>query len=495
MTVDTAWLLWLILLLPVLASAASLICRDPRRILLLVSTVGALWAILAIGVSVMVVAGGSFEAAGGWLFLDKLSAYQLLILALVYGMSSVYARGYFLHEHAAGHLTLAAARRYGALWFGSITAMSLVLSSNNLGIMWVGIEATTLTTGFLITIHTSPKSLEAMWKYLLVCSVGVAFAFVGTLMVAASAHGLNIEESQMLSWTALSASSGLLNPALMKLAFIFLLVGYGTKAGLAPMHSWLPDAHSQAPAPVSALFSGAMLNTALYCIIRYIPLVEGATGNNGWGLDLLLIFGLVSIIVSSAFIIFQSDGKRLLAYHSVEHIGIITLGLGLGGLGIVAALWHTLNHSVCKALSFFAMGRLGQAYGTHDLEKVGGAARRVPLWGFGFFISILILIGVAPFSIFMSEFMVLRASIDAKSYVALGLFLLGTGVVFIAALKHALDSAWGHEVSQPASLKLNAAEYIIVAISLSILLVLGLWLPEQMLKLLEDCAQIVKGGK
>jgi len=493
--VGTGWELWVLLTASVAASVASLLLRTPRQILRLVSVGGAAWSLLAILISLQVFICGPVSTAFSWLRVDSLSAYQLVVLALVYGASSIFANGYFLHEESHGKFGLHAARRFAALWFGSAAAMSLVLLSNNLGLMWVGIEATTLLTGFLITIHSTPLSLEAMWKYLLVCSVGVAFAFVGTLLVGASAQKIGLESNEMLMWTSLSTAAPLLNPGLMKLAFIFLIVGYGTKAGLAPMHSWLPDAHSQAPAPVSALFSGAMLNTALYCIMRYLPLVEGATGYQGWGMQLLLIFGLISIMVAAGFIIFQHDGKRLLAYHSVEHMGIIALGLGLGPIGAFAALWHTLNHALCKSLSFFAIGRLGQAYGSHSLDRIAGAARRVPLWGMAFLFSIIILIGVAPFAIFMSEFAILRAAISQASYVALGIFLLGTGVVFISALKHALDSGYGKEVAEPSPVRTSGLDYAVVGVGLAMLLALGVWMPGPMRDILEGAARIIGGAR
>jgi hydrogenase-4 component F len=379
------------------------------------------------------------------------------------------------------------------LWFGSAAAMTAVLLSNNLGLMWVGIEATTLLTAFLICVHVTPLSLEAMWKYLVVCSVGVAFAFVGTLLVAASAQRLGLDASEMLLWTRLRESAALLAPGPMKLAFLFLLVGYGTQAGLAPLHSWLPDAHSQAPAPVSALFSGFMLNTALYCLMRYLPLVEGATGGTGWGGGLLVVFGILSILLAAVFIVFQHDGKRLLAYHSVEHIGIIALGLGLGGIGIFAALWHTLNHAVCKALAFFSVGRLGQMYGTHDLGRMAGAMRRSPVWGIGFFGGVLALIGVAPFAIFMSEFQILRAAAAAHAFVALTLFLLGAGVVFVGALRHAMTSAWGEEVCEPKLQPGGVADAVLVFGALALLLLLGLWMPGPLRTALEQAALIVGG--
>ncbi len=487
------WMLWALIAVPVAAAGACLVLRSARQVLLAVSVGGPAWAALTFAAAGTACASGHLDAAGQWLYLDALSAYHAVVLGLVFGAASVYAWGYFGAEAESGALSLRAARRFGALWFGSAAAMASVLLSNNLGLMWVSIEATTLLTAFLICVHVTPLSLEAMWKYLVVCSVGVAFAFVGTLLVAASAHELGLNASEMLLWTRLVDSASRLAPGSMKLAFIFLLVGYGTKAGLAPLHSWLPDAHSQAPAPVSALFSGFMLNAALYCIMRYIPLVEGATGSGGWCLQLLTVFGLVSILVAAAFIVFQRDGKRLLAYHSVEHMGIIALGLGLGGLGTFAALWHTLNHAVCKALTFFAVGRMGQMYGTHDLERMAGAMRRTPLWGAAFFGGILALIGAAPFAIFMSEFQVLRAAAQSGAFVSMVLFLAGAGIVFVAALRHAMTPVWGLEIAEPRPIRTAVADAVLVCGGLGLLLMLGVWLPGPLRAVLEAASKIIGG--
>src|SRR5262249_22530031 len=270
------------------------------------------------------------------------------------------------------------ARRFGALWLGAEAAMLLVLISDNLGVMWVGMEATTLLTAFLISLHPSGLSLEAMWKYLIICSIGIAFAFMGTLLAAAAIRS-GSAAAEALFWTRFAAADTTLDPTLMKFAFLFVLVGYGTKAGLAPIHSWLPDAHSQAPAPVSAMFSGFLLNTALYCIMRFVPPAQHALGS-GFASGLLVGFGMLSIMVAAGCIGFHRAAKRLLAYHSVEHMGIIALGYGLGPLGAFAALFHTLNHSVCKSLAFFAIGRLGQRFGSHDMHRIAGGLRADRLW-------------------------------------------------------------------------------------------------------------------
>lgn len=489
----TGDMLWLLLLLPALGAALSLLMPSPRAALSTVAFGVPLTAVVAAWAAVTVFRNGPLLSGGEWLHLDALSAYHVVVMMVVFVLSSLYAVPYFRHEPAEHVLRLASARRFAALWYGALGAMTLVLLSNNLGVMWVGVEATTLLTAFLICLRVSPSSLEATWKYLIVCSVGVAFAFMGVLLVAASAGHAAAVDAHVLHWTRLQRIAGTLDPKLLKLAFIFLLVGYGTKAGLAPMHSWLPDAHSQAPAPVSAIFSGFMLNMALYCIMRHVPLVEAAAAGSGWARNLLVIFGLVSVVIAAVFILAQHDLKRLLAYHSVEHLGIIALGLGLGPLGVFAALFHTLNHSVCKALGFFGAGRIGQMYGTHNMREIRGSLQANPLWGTGLFGSILALIGVAPFAIFMSELLILVAAVELGRYVPVSVFLLGAGTVFVGALRHGMDMAWGEK---PATVKLetnSVLEWLIVVIPLLLLLILGLWMPAFFRHMLETAAAVLAG--
>jgi len=438
---------------------------------------------------------GTVFIASSWLFLDPLSAYHYGVLLLVFCLSSAYAWVYFSQELRAGHLDRRQGRLFAGLWCEACAAMTLVLLSNNLGIMWVGIEATTLVTAFLICIQVSRQSVEAMWKYIIICSVGMAFAFMGTLLIAASAKGLDLASHDALLWTVLRENAQRLDPRLIKAAFIFLLVGYGTKAGLAPMHSWLPDAHTQAPSPVSALFSGFLLSTAMYCIMRYMPVIEAATGNAGWAQRLMIGFGLFSLLIAAVFIASQKNLKRFLAYSSIEHIGIIALGLGIGGLGVFAALFHTLNHAVCKTLAFFAAGRLGQLFGTYDLREIQGALHRSPVWGAGLFLAILALIGVAPFSLFMSEFFILKAAIGKELFLVAALLLIGLGTVFICALGYLLPLCWEgapREKSEPG--RFVTGEAFLVYIPLTALLVLGLWMPEPLQSVLQKAAHIISGA-
>lgn len=484
--------LWLLIIIPAISGLICVLAPSPKAALGIMCVGVFSMALLGLlAIEVVLLQGKVLFAAATWLFMDALSAYNLFVMIVVFCLSSIYACIYFQIEFLHHHLTIKQIRQFTSLWCGALSAMTLVLLSNNLGIMWVGIEATTLITAFLICVHVSRESLEAMWKYILICSVGVAFAFMGTLLAAASAKGVGLGSQNALLWTTLRDNAASLNPVLIKAAFIFLLVGYGTKAGLAPMHSWLPDAHSQAPAPVSAIFSGFMLNAALYCIMRYVPIVETATGHTGWGLKFLVGFGILSIIIAAAFIIFQKDVKRLLAYHSIEHLGIIALGFGLGGLGTFAALFHTFNHSLCKTLSFFAAGRLGQIYGSHDMEKMSGSLPVSPVWGIGIFGSLLALIGMAPFALFMSEFQLVKAAVDAQAWVVLALFLLGAGIVFVGALGHAIPLIWGINPESPKPVKATFFEAFLVFAPLAVLLVLGLWMPQSLFTALNSAANII----
>jgi len=487
-----AILIALLLIVPCAGGAICTVMPGHRRILAaMCATVGA-WAVIAGTVCWRTFSLGPLQAAEGVFYVDALSAYHLCVMMLVFAAASVFAIFYFGEEFKAGHIAQRGLRQHAGLWCGALAAMTLSLISNNLGIMWVGIEATTLLTAFLICIPRKRASLEAMWKYLMICSIGVAFAFLGTLIIATSSSAIHLSLSKALLWTELVDKASALNPKLLKMGFLCLLVGYGTKAGLAPMHNWLPDAHSQAPAPVSALFSGFMLTAALYCIMRYVPIVEKATGNTGWSHHLLVLFGIISILVAAAFIVFQRDVKRMLAYSSVEHIGIITLAFGLGGLGTFAALFHTLNHSIGKTLAFFAAGRLGQIYGSHDMTKMSGSVATAPVWGTGLFGSLLALIGVAPFAIFMSEFQVLRAMFDNHSIMGMVLFLAGTGVVFVGALRHAIAMAWGKPGPLVVSEKTSPVERVLAFAPLIILLGLGIWIPSPLLNVLTQAASILR---
>jgi hydrogenase-4 component F len=483
--------LLLLLTLPMVATGASALVRTLQAALRLSVIVAALETGLAAILLWNVRGGTRIFAADKIIFIDALSAYHLLLVAVTFFLSATYALRYFSGPEERNSHT----KRFAVLWNAFFSMLVLALCSNNMGLLWIAIEGSTLFSALLILTKGKPLSVEAMWKYLLLCSVGIAFAFVGTLLLSVAAQKTLLQShTGGFLWTTLLDNAAGLDRGIMTVSFLFALVGFGTKAGLAPMHTWLPDAHSQAPTPVSVVFSGVMLNVALYCIIRYLPLVEGSMGYSMKAHGLLLLFGLVSIIVAAVFIPAQHDIKRLLAYHSVEHMGIIAVGLGLGGAGTVAALFHTLNHSLSKTLAFFSAGRLAQQYGTHDMRLMHGAIAANPLWGTGFLVSVLALIGMAPFSVFMSEFQIVKTAVDTGRYITLGLFCAGAVIVFISALRHAIDVSMG---SAPASLTSASParwDRPIVVLLIALLLVCGLWLPQEFTALLHQMSAIVNGG-
>ena len=423
-----------LLLIPVITAFVCYLLKN-EKLIGYVSFAGSL--VLA-GVSVPVVFAASsspVQLMGGALFMDSLSTYIMAIVIVLGFASSAYSIGYLEHELKVGLTSAIWMRRYYMLLHLFIFTMLLVTVVNNLAVLWIAVEATTIVSAVLIGSGFRKRDLaiEAAWKYIILCTVGITFALLGTFITYyASIAVMGTEGS--LNWTDLRAIARQLNPSTMKLAFIFILVGYGTKAGLAPVHNWLPDAHSQAPTPISALLSGILLNTAFYGIMRFVSIVEPSTGTAFTG-NLLILFGLLSIGLASVFILVQDNYKRLLAYSSIEHMGIISLGVGIGGpIGMYGALLHILNHALSKPLMFFASGKIQAHYGSTKIEKVGGVLTSMPLLGTFIFIGALSLAAMPPFNIFISEFSVLKAGADKGLWTVIGLFLAFAVIVFYGLL-------------------------------------------------------------
>ncbi|MBI3990690.1 MAG: hydrogenase 4 subunit F, partial [Candidatus Omnitrophica bacterium] len=300
--------------------------------------------------------------------------------------------------------------------------------------LWVAIEMTTLISAFLVGFYNTKNSVEAAWKYIIICSVGIIFALLGTILFSYAFSASDGIKS--LNWHDMAASAGKLDKNILKIAFIFILVGYGTKAGIAPMHTWLPDAHSQAVAPVSALLSGVLLKTAVYAILRFGIIVINGVGFQYFS-NLMILLGLISLFVSSSFILVQKDLKRLLAYSSIEHIGIISIGFGLGGpLGFIGAFLHIFNHAVTKSLMFFGAGDIVNAYKKHNMKSIHGVIKALPFTGIMALLGVFALAGFPPFSIFISEIFILIAAFTKGSYVVGGLLLLFLAIIFGAFIYH-----------------------------------------------------------
>lgn len=367
---------------------------------------------------------------------DALSAFMILVIGAVALLASWFGVSYVREEMGTGTMSATSARRYGILVNVFVATMLLAVSTGNLGIMWVAIEGTTIATAFLVGHHRTRASLEASWKYVIICSVGIVLAFLGTVLLAYAGSHAETAHDPGMSWARLVAAGGHLDPAVMRLAVVLLLLGYGTKVGLAPMHSWLPDAHSQAPAPVSALMSGALLSVALYAIIRVKAIADLALGHDFVRL-LLVVGGLASLAVAGSLMLAQRDYKRMLAYSSIEHMGFAALGVAIGTpLALFGVLLQVLGHALGKSVVFLGSGALSHIEGTTAIDAVRALLTRRPALGATFGLGVLALLGFPPFPLFFSEITIVRAGFEAGLGAVMGGALILMTIVFAAMIGH-----------------------------------------------------------
>jgi hydrogenase-4 component F len=416
----------LVALLAIPLAGAALLARAHGRAAALVHGLTALaTVVLALAVSIAVVRETTLQALGGFLRADALSAWMVALVGVVAGLAAV----------EAPHYARGAARRFYPFFHLFVFTMLLAVTTDDLGFMWVAIEGTTLASVFLVNFERTRASLEASYKYVLICSVGIAVAFLGTVLVYFADVAYFAGTEHVLRWTTLQRLAPALPPRIVEMAFVFLLVGYGTKAGLAPMHTWLPDAHSEAPAPVSAMMSGVLLAIGVYAILRFKPIVDVAAGPVVAS-RLLLGLGLASMAVAAAFLWNPKNYKRMLAYSSVEHLGLVSLGLGFGGpWGIAGAVLHIANHALAKSVLFLLSGRIRAAYASMEIEAVRGLLARLPVSGPLFFAAMLALLGLPPFGLFVSEVMIIGAGFAAGHGLAAVTALVLLGIAFAGILR------------------------------------------------------------
>lgn len=478
-----------LLLIPAVAAGTIVLLRNRR----LMEAIHALAALATLGtgltVSVLVWHGKiQIIALDQLLRADALSALMVTLVTLLGAVAAIYSIGYIRSEFDGGQTKQA--RMFFSLSQVFIFTMLLAVTTDNLGVMWVAIEATTLATVFLVNLHNTQNSLEAAYKYLIISSVGIALAFIGTVLMyyAGSAGAGEIA----VNWTSLYAAASRLNPQVVRLAFVFTLVGYGTKAGLAPMHTWLPDAHSEAPAPISALMSGVLLNVGLYALVRFKAVVDITLGS-GYSSRLLMGLGLLSLGVAAAFLLTQRNYKRMLAYSSVEHVGIICLGLGFGGYwGVFGAMLHVINHALSKSLLFMLSGNILLKYRTTDIRRVRGLLRAAPLTGGAFLTGTLALLGLPPFGPFISEFIIFRAGIQSNGWVAvIGIVLLV--VVFAGMLASVNQMLYGEPPDKLARGEVLKWSMAPLAINFALLVALGLTLPSALVDALNQAIAVIGG--
>jgi hydrogenase-4 component F len=420
-----------------------------------------------------VVTDGPMLALDKLFFVDSFNVFLVALTAFVGFTTSIFSRPYMRIERERGHVNAARLRLYHSMYQLFNFTMLLALLTNNMGILWVALEAATLTTVLLVSLYRTPASLEAAWKYFILCGVGIAQALFGTILLFFAAEKLLGAGGGALLWTELDAVKAQLEPTVLSLAFVFLLVGYGTKVGLVPLHNWLPDAHAEGPTPVSAVLSGLLLNVALYAVVRCKVLVEGAIPT-AFAKNLMMGFGLLSVVVAAFLLSRQKDIKRLFAYSSIEHMGIITFAFGMGGaIANFAGLLHMTVHSLTKSAIFFAVGHATQKCGTQAIDGIRGLITTSPVIGWGLMIGTLAILGMPPFGVFASEFLILTTAMREQPW-ATPFLLVALGIAFAAVFSKVQPMAFG----EPVEARLpHRPAMIPVFVHLAIVLMLGLWIP------------------
>lgn len=488
-----AWPLLVLMAMPILAGLGSFWSRDRR----LVEALQCGQAGILVSAALLVVERVATEGQASVVPLlraDAMSAWMDLILGTVGGTGTLYAVGYLGEELDRGRVSLRRYRQFFCLFDLYLAAMLTAVNVENVAIMWIAVEGSTLSAALLIGFERKKAALEAGWKYVILSSVGIALALFGTILVYYSSEHVLGVTSEALRWSELYRVAESLDPTAIKAAFVFVLIGYGTKAGVAPMHTWLPDAHAEAPTPVSAMLSANMLAVAVYAILRFKAVVDRTVGASFSG-TLMVGLGLLSVAVAAVFLLVQRDYKRLFAYSSIEHIGIALIGFGLGGAGVFAALWHLLNHALAKSAAFYASGFVLLRHEHKMLERVPGLLRQMPLAGGAILAAGVALAGMPPFGLFVSEVLIAVGAYAARPGVAYGLLALLT-LAFATLLYQVLRMALGEPLEAGTALGGRNQAFMSAALwlNLAALGTIGLQVPARCGTLLGSIVQIFGGG-
>ncbi|OFZ85692.1 MAG: hydrogenase 4 subunit F [Betaproteobacteria bacterium RBG_16_64_18] len=434
-----------------------------------------------------VITDGPMTAMEEQFFVDPFNVFLVALTAFVGFTTALFSRPYMRIEEHHGRLNAARLRLYHSMYQMFSFTMLLCLLSNNIGILWVALEGATLATVLLVSLYRTPASLEAAWKYFILCSVGIAQALFGIILLYFAAEKVLGSGGGSLLWTHLYEVRSELEPTVLSLAFVFLLVGFGTKVGLVPLHNWLPDAHAEGPTPVSAVLSGLLLNVALYAVVRSKVLVDGALGRNFSG-GLMMGFGLLSVVVAAFFLSRQKDIKRMFAYSSIEHMGIVTFAFGMGGpVAAFAGLLHMTVHSLTKSAIFFTVGHATQKTGTQNMADIRGLIEQSPTIGWGLTLGSLAILGMPPFGVFTSEFMVLTTAMHEHPW-ATPFLLVALGVAFAAIFGKVQPMVFGEtnlrRLPHPPAL-------VPVFVHLAIVLMLGLYIPPYLVEWYRQAAAFI----
>jgi hydrogenase-4 component F len=420
-----------------------------------------------------VIADGPIFAWEREFFIDPLNVFLVALTAFVGLTTSLFSRPYMRVERDHGKMTPARLRLYHAMYQLFSFTMLLALTTNNMGILWVAMEAATLTTVLLVSVYRTAASLEAAWKYFILCGVGIAQALFGTVLLYMASERVVGSEGGALLWTNLDAVKASLDPNIITLAFAFLFIGYGTKVGLVPLHNWLPDAHAEGPTPVSAVLSGLLLNVALYALLRFKVLTDGALHSH-LASQMMMGFGLVSVVAAAFFLTRQKDIKRMFAYSSIEHMGLMTFAFGLGGpVANFAGLLHMTVHSLTKSAIFFTVGHAAQKAGTQLMDEIRGLVSVSPAVGWGLMLGSLAILGMPPFGVFASEFLIITTAMREQPW-ATPFLLIALGVAFASVLGRVQAMVFGDTTLKPLP---HPPALIPVFVHLGLCLLLGLYIP------------------
>ena len=434
-----------------------------------------------------VIADGPLTAAGEQFFIDPLNVFLVALTAFVAMTTALFSRPYMRIERDHGRVSANGMRLYHSMYQLFTLAMLVVLTTNNLGVMWVAMEAATLTTVLLVALYRTHASLEAAWKYFILCGVGIAQALLGTILVYFAAEKILGAGVGSLLWTHLDEVKGQLEPTVMAIAFVFLLVGYGTKVGLVPLHNWLPDAHAEGPTPVSAVLSGLLLNVALYALIRFKVITDGAL-ERPFASHLLMGFGLASVVVAAFFLSRQRDVKRMFAYSSIEHMGLITFAFGMGGpVASFGGLLHMTVHSLTKSAIFFAVGHAAQKAGTQVMADIRGLLRVNPTVGWGLMLGTAAILGMPPFGVFASEFLILTTAIAQQPW-ATPILLVSLGIAFASIFGKVQPMVFGDTTARRLP---HPPALVPVFTHLAIVLCLGLYMPPYLADWYRQAARLI----
>ena len=443
----------------------------------------------ACALTIQVVSDGPLFAWDREFFIDPLNVFLVSLTAFVGLTTAIFSRPYMRVEQDQGRMTLPRLRLYHSMYQLFNCTMFLALSSNNIGILWVAMEAATLTTVLLVSVYRTAASLEAAWKYFILCGVGIAQALFGTVLLYMAAARVAGAGEGALLWTNLDAIKQQLDPNIVTLAFAFLFIGYGTKVGLVPVHNWLPDAHAEGPTPVSAVLSGLLLNVALYAVLRFKVLADGALQRPLAG-QLMMGFGLLSVVVAAFFLLRQKDVKRMFAYSSIEHMGLMTFAFGLGGpIATFAGLLHMTVHSLIKSAIFFAVGHAAQKAGTQLMDDIRGLVKVSPTVGWGLMLGSLAILGMPPFGVFASEFLILTTAMREQPW-ATPFLLVSLGVAFGAVFHRVQPMVFGETSVKPLA---HPPALIPVFVHLALGLMLGLYIPPYLEEWYRQAARMLVG--